>query len=45
VERDERGWLRRYGSDTGASIVDYAYLHLLRAHDGWKIANALFEEF
>lgn len=27
------------------SAVYYEYLHLVRTEDGWKIANALFEEF
>jgi len=27
------------------SAVYYEYLHLVRMEDGWKIANALFEEF
>ena len=27
------------------SAVYYEYLHLVRTDDGWKIANALFEEF
>ena len=27
------------------SAVYYEYLHLVRTEDGWKIANALYEEF
>lgn len=27
------------------SAVYYEYLHLVRTDDGWKIANALFDEF
>ena len=27
------------------SAVYYEYLHLVRTDDGWKLANALFEEF
>lgn len=27
------------------SAVYYEYLHLVRMDDGWKIANALFEQF
>ena len=27
------------------SAAYYEYLHLVRTDDGWKLANALFEEF